>query len=122
MTTERDREVEERNYLRRARLALRVQSRSGLGELTWVGPKWICALGDVDRRELEFLVLRIRQDCRLRRDIRHCRSGTHLRNFQEAAISRGLQEYALIKNAQGRYGTGVNRDVLSQRFAFSRTH
>lgn len=81
-------------YLDRARLALRVLSGYGLGELTWVGPDWICALGEVDRHALRFLSMRIRQDSRLRRTVRHCASRSDLQRLQEAAISRALDEYA----------------------------
>jgi hypothetical protein len=84
------------DYLHRARITLRVLSRSGLGDLTWVGPNWICALGEVDRQALRFLSARIRQDSRLRHNLRQCRSGDNLRHLQEIAISRALEEYACV--------------------------
>ena len=94
MPTRLRRATQRPDYLQRARLALRVLSDSGLGELTWVGPNWICALGDVDRHALRFLSMRIRQDSRLRRTVRQCASRDDLRRLQEAAISRALNEYA----------------------------
>jgi hypothetical protein len=96
MPTKRRQGTQGPDYLDRARLALRVLSGSGLGELTWVGPNWICALGDVDRHALRFLSMRIRQDSRLRRTVRQCASRNDLRRLQEAAISRALNEYAQI--------------------------
>jgi len=96
MYTKRKHGTQGPDYLDRARLALRVLSGSGLGELTWVGPNWICALGDVDRHALRFLSMRIRQDSRLRRTVRQCASRNDLRRLQEAAISRALNEYAQI--------------------------
>ena len=84
------------DYLHRARMTLRVLSRSGLGELSWVGPTWIGVLGEVDRRALGFLSARIRQDSRLRHDLRQCRSGDHLRLLQETAIRHALEEYASV--------------------------
>jgi hypothetical protein len=94
MHTTLKRATQRPDYLQRARLALRVLSGSGLGELTWVGPNWICALGDVDRHALRFLSMRIRQDSRLRRTVRQCASRDDLRRLQEAAISCALKEYA----------------------------
>lgn len=84
------------DYLRRARLALRVLSRTGLGDLDWLGPNWICAFGDIDDAALRFLLARLRQDTRLRRTVRDCRRGRELRRAQEAAIGRALREYATI--------------------------
>ena len=122
MTPKPRHQKHEADYLHRARLALRVLSGSGLGELTWVGPKWICALGDVDRRGLAFLSMRIRQDSRLRRDVRQCNSGSDLRNLQEAAISRVLQEYAMIRDNQGQDRTDVNQDPSAPQSALSSRH
>jgi hypothetical protein len=94
------------DYLHRARITLRVLSRSGLGDLAWIGPTWLCALGEVDRRALGFLSARIRQDSRLRRDLRQCRSRDHLRLLQETAIRHALEEYSSV--------TGRRRASLPQ--------
>lgn len=83
-------------YLQRARLALRVLSRSGLGDMNWIGPNWICAFGDMDHATLRFLSVRIRQDTRLRHTVRGCRKGRELRRVQEAAICRAMREYSTI--------------------------
>jgi hypothetical protein len=79
--------------LQRAQLALQVLSRAGLGDLDWVGPGWICALGEIDPPTMDYLSTRIREDSRLRRDIRQCRSARDLRLLQAFAIGRALQEY-----------------------------
>jgi hypothetical protein len=88
------------DYLHRARLALRVLSGSGLGDLNWVGPNWICALGEIDPRTLHFLSIRIKQDARLRQEVRHSRSRRELRRLQERAISQALEEYAKVTGQQ----------------------
>jgi len=79
--------------LHRASLALQMLSCAGLGDLDWVGPGWICALGDLDPRTMDYLSMRIREDSRLRRDIRQCRSRRDLRLLQTKAIGRALGEY-----------------------------
>ena len=92
--------MHETEYLHRARLALRVLAGSGLGDLNWVGPNWICALGEIDPRTLHFLSIRIKQDSRLRHQVRQCRSGRELRRLQETAISDALEEYATVTGRQ----------------------
>jgi hypothetical protein len=119
MPTERKHEPAGPDYLRRARLALRVLSGSGLGELTWVGPTWICALGDVDRDALRFLSMRIRQDSRLRRGVRQCASRSDLRRLQEVAISRALDEYAEATGRQFSSRAEGNSTMTSDSLATS---
>ena len=92
--------IHETDYLYRARLALRVLARSGLGELNWVGPNWLCDLGEIDPRALHFLSIRIKHDSRLRHDVRRCRSRRELRRLQETAISHALEEYATVTGRQ----------------------
>jgi hypothetical protein len=119
MPTTLKRATQRPDYLQRARLALRVLSGSGLGELTWVGPTWICALGDVDRDALRFLSLRIRQDSRLRRGVRQCASRSDLRRLQEVAISRALDEYAEATGRQFSSPAEGNPAVASDSLAAS---
>lgn len=114
MTRKGHREKEDADYLHRARLALRVLSGAGLGEVTWIGPNWICALGDIDRDGLRFLSMKIRRDSGLRNGVRHCRSRERLRELQEEAISRALHDYAVITGNHG-IGRTAEREAAASR-------
>jgi len=81
-------------HLHRAHLAIEMLSRSGLGDLNWVGPGWICAFSEIDESALDYLLRRIEKDFRLRRDILLCQSQRDLRLLQTDAIRRALEEYA----------------------------
>lgn len=99
------------DYLQRARLALRVLSRAGLGDLNWLGPNWICAFGDIDTAALRFLSVRLRQDSRLRHTVRGCPKGRELRRVQEAALARAIREYETVT---GRSAAALPEAFLEQ--------
>ncbi len=83
-------------YLRRARDAQNLLSSAGFGRLNWIGPTWITFLGDLDPRILTFLCHRIKQDSKLRRQIRDCVLESDLRRLQTREVRKMIAEYGQV--------------------------
>ncbi len=87
--------------LGRAGSAMRTLEHAGLGPMDWMGPVWIGVMGDLEPEALDFVAARLRQDTRLHRKLRTCRTPGALQRAQKEALRCCLAAYSAVTNTEG---------------------